>query len=175
MTTKRQNLVMVYDRIDTPIGPIVLAGDGEALSFVGLPESRHRLDIPPGWARDAQAFTQAKRQFDAYFCGELTEFDLPLAPQGTEFQQRVWMALRTIPYATTISYAELARRIGNPKASRAVGLANGANPLSIIVPCHRVIGANGSLTGYGGGLKAKQLLLDLERRHAPQERLVLVS
>lgn len=172
---KTKNPPMLYNRIRTPIGPIVLAGDGEALGFVGLPESRHPLDIPPEWVHSAQAFTQAKHQFDAYFAGELTDFDLPLAPQGTEFQQRVWMALRAIPYATTISYVELARRIGNPKASRAVGLANGANPLSIIVPCHRVIGANGSLTGYGGGLMAKRHLLDLERRHAPPERLVLVS
>lgn len=160
---------MIYDRIESPIGPIVLAGNGDALCLVGLPESRHPLVIPPEWTHSPNAFAQAKQQFDAYFAGDLVEFELPLAPKGTEFQQRVWKALCTIPYAATISYAELARRIDNPKASRAVGLANGANPLSIIVPCHRVIGANGSLTGYGGGLKAKKYLLDLERRHAPQE------
>ena len=175
MTTKTNAAPMIYDRIGSPIGPITIAGDGEALQFVGLPESRHPLNIPPEWRRSPQAFVEAKRQFDAYFTGELTEFDLPLAVQGTEFRQRVWQALRTIPYAATISYAELARRIGNPKASRAVGLANGANPLSIIVPCHRVIGANGSLTGYGGGLKAKQILLDLERRHAPAAAFSLSS
>ncbi len=158
MTMNNQDKSLVYDRIETPIGPIILAGDGEVLSFIGLPES-----------------AQAKRQFAAYFAGELIEFDLALDPHGTEFQRRVWKALCTIPYATTISYGELAQRIGNPKASRAVGLANGANPLSIIVPCHRVIGASGSLTGYGGGLEAKKYLLDLERRHAPAERLVLVS
>ena len=164
-----------YDIIKSPIGLITLASNGEALSFVGLPEARYPLNIPSEWTRSPQAFVEAKRQFDAYFAGELMEFDLPLEPHGTEFQQRVWMALRTIPYATTISYAELARRIGNPKASRAVGLANGANPLSIIVPCHRVIGANGSLTGYGGGLEAKKYLLDLERRHAVADDLPLVS
>ena len=166
---------MVHDRIKSPIGPIVLAGNGHTLSFVGLPESRHPLNIPAGWIHRPQAFAEARRQFDAYFAGELVEFDLPLEPHGTEFQQRVWKALRAIPYATTISYAELARRVGNPKASRAVGLANGANPLSIIVPCHRVIGANGSLTGYGGGLEAKKYLLDLERRHAPPEPFTRAS
>jgi methylated-DNA-[protein]-cysteine S-methyltransferase len=166
---------MIYDTLESPIGRIVLAGDGEALNFVGLPESRSPVAIPEAWRRDAESFAEAKRQFDAYFAGDLREFSLMLFPQGTEFRKRVWKALCTIPYATTISYAELARRIGNPKASRAVGLANGANPLSIIVPCHRVIGANGSLTGYGGGLKAKQFLLDLEQRHAPRERFALVS
>ncbi len=166
---------MVYDRIESPIGPIVLAGDGEALSFVSLPESRHPLSIPLDWKHDSTAFSRAKQQFDAYFSGEILAFELSLVAHGTEFQQRVWQALGTIPYATTISYGELARRIGNPNASRAVGLANGANPLSIIVPCHRVIGANGSLTGYGGGLKAKQHLLDLEQRHAPREPFALVT
>lgn len=175
MTTQTKSTPMMYAHITSPIGPITLAGDGATLSFVGLPESRHPLNIPAGWTRRPQAFAEAKRQFDAYFAGELIEFDLPVEPQGTEFQQRVWKALCTIPYATTISYAELARRVGNPKASRAVGLANGANPLSIIVPCHRVIGANGSLTGYGGGLKAKQILLDLERRHAPPAAFSLSS
>lgn len=175
MIARRKNVSMVYDRIKSPIGPIVLAGDGEALSFVELPEARHPLNMPPEWSRSSESFVEARRQFDAYFDGNLIDFDLPLAPHGTDFQQSVWRALRTIPYATTISYAELARRIGNPKASRAVGLANGANPLSIIVPCHRVIGTNGSLTGYGGGVEAKQYLLDLERRHAPPEHFTLVS
>ena len=166
---------MIYDTIDSPIGSLLLAGDDQAIRFIGLPESRHPLTIPAEWSRKPNAFAEANRQFAAYFSGELTEFDLPLSAQGTEFQKRVWNALCTIPYATTISYAELARRVGNPKASRAVGLANGANPLSIIVPCHRVIGANGSLTGYGGGLRAKQILLDLERRHAPREHFALTS
>ncbi len=175
MTVKSKSTQLVYDRVESPIGPITLVGDGESLRLVGLPDSRHPLNILPEWMRSPQAFAETKRQFDAYFAGELVEFDLPLQPHGTEFQQRVWKALRTIPYAKTINYAELARRVGNPKASRAVGLANGANPLSIIVPCHRVIGANGSLTGYGGGLEAKKYLLDLERRHAPQEQFTLAS
>ena len=166
---------MNYETMDTPIGPITLIGDGKALSMVSLPESRRPLVIEPDWKREPNAFVEAKRQFAAYFAGELIEFDLPLAPRGTDFQLGVWKALCTIPYAATISYAELARRIDNPNASRAVGLANGANPLSIIVPCHRVIGANGSLTGYGGGLRAKQILLDLERRHAPRQQFTLTS
>ncbi|HQW75395.1 MAG: methylated-DNA--[protein]-cysteine S-methyltransferase [Dokdonella sp.] len=165
--------MMIYDTIKSPIGMIVLAGDGEALQLVGLPESRHPVPITSAWTRRPDLFVEARRQFDAYFAGELTDFDLPLAPHGSEFQQRVWQVLRTIPYAATISYGELARRVGNPRASRAVGLANGANPLSIIVPCHRVIGANGSLTGYGGGLAAKRHLLDLERHHAPREHFTL--
>lgn len=166
---------MKYDFIDSPIGAIVLGGDGKALHLVGLPDSRHPLVMTSAWTRRPDLFVEARRQFDAYFAGALIDFDLPLAPHGSAFQQRVWQALRAIPYATTISYGELARRVGNPRASRAVGLANGANPLSIIVPCHRVIGANGSLTGYGGGLAAKQHLLDLERRHAPPERFMLSS
>ena len=117
------------------------------------------------WRRDAAPFAEARRQFEAYFNGELAEFELALAPRGSDFQCRVWAALCDIPYGITISYGELAQRIGNPNASRAVGLANGANPLAIVVPCHRVIGANGSLTGYGGGLPTKKFLLELERRH----------
>ncbi|MBN8482526.1 MAG: methylated-DNA--[protein]-cysteine S-methyltransferase [Xanthomonadales bacterium] len=157
---------MYYDHIASPIGRILLAGDGEALTFIGLPESRHPFAVPPDWRRDAARFDDARHQFDAWFAGTRRQFDLELAPRGTPFQRRVWDALTTIPYGETISYAELARRIGQPTASRAVGLANGANPLSIIVPCHRVIGANGSLTGYGGGLAAKRFLLEHERRHA---------
>lgn len=166
---------MYYLSIPSPIGKILLAGNGEALSFIGLPESKKQFSIPSGWRQAAAPFVEAKRQFDAYFAGELSEFDLPHAAQGTPFQQSVWNALNSIPYGTTISYAELARCIGNPNASRAVGLANGANPLSIIVPCHRVIGANGSLTGYGGGLEAKQFLLALERRHAAPAVFALSS
>jgi methylated-DNA-[protein]-cysteine S-methyltransferase len=156
---------MYYDHLESPIGRIALVGDGRALTRIGLPDSRHPLSIEIGWRRDAAPFAEARRQFGEYFAGTRTGFDLELAPRGSDFQCRVWAALCDIPYGVTISYAELARRIGNPKASRAVGLANGANPLAIIVPCHRVIGANGSLTGYGGGLPAKQFLLELERRH----------
>ncbi|TAH40062.1 MAG: methylated-DNA--[protein]-cysteine S-methyltransferase [Gammaproteobacteria bacterium] len=164
---------MFYDTCKSPLGPLLLVGDGNALHHVGLPESRHPLKPQAHWKHAPQVFSEARRQFDAYFSGTASAFDLALAPQGTEFQCRVWMALREIPYASTISYAELARRTGNAKASRAVGLANGANPLPIIVPCHRVIGANGSLTGFGGGLAAKKFLLDLEQRHAPVRALAL--
>ena len=117
---------------------------------------------------DAKRLREAQRQLEEYFAGERTEFSLPLESHGTDFQQRVWRALRAIPFGTTISYGELARRIGNPRAVRAVGLANGRNPISIIVPCHRVIGANGTLTGYGGGLERKRFLLALESGGARQ-------
>ena len=157
---------MIYDYIESPIGHILLAGDGHALSFIGLPESRRPFAIPADWRRDAARFDEARSQFADWFAGTRHRFELALAPRGTPFQLRVWKALTSIAYGETISYAELARRIDQPTASRAVGLANGANPLSIIVPCHRVIGANGSLTGYGGGLEAKRFLLDHERRHA---------
>ena len=155
---------VVHDTIPTPIGALLLIGDSSGLIHIGLPQSRHPLPLDPSWQRDADAFVEARRQFDAYFAGERTTFDLPLSPRGTDFQRAVWKALCDIPYGETISYAELARRIDRPRAVRAVGLANGANPLSIIVPCHRVIGSNGSLTGYGGGLDAKRWLLDLEQR-----------
>lgn len=158
---------MYYDTIDTPIGRILLAGDGHTLQHVGLPEARRPMTIPSGWKHEPFRLAEPAKQFAAYFRGERIAFDLPLEPAGTAFQKQVWNALVDIPYGTTISYAELARRIGNPKASRAVGLANGANPLAIVVPCHRVIGANGSMTGYGGGLPAKRYLLEHETRHAP--------
>ena len=157
---------MYYDTIETPIGRIMLAGDGRSLQYVGLPEARRPMTIPAGWVREPSRLAESARQFSAYFSGDLMDFDLPLDATGTAFQKQVWKALVEIPYGTTISYAELARRIDNPKASRAVGLANGANPLAIVVPCHRVIGANGSMTGYGGGLSAKRFLLDHEIRHA---------
>lgn len=162
-----------YDHLDTPIGRILLAGNADALTHVGLPEARHAFAIPPDWQHDPHALAAASRQFEAYFAGAPDAFDLHLAPQGTPFQRQVWDALLTIPYGVTISYVELARRIGKPAASRAVGLANGANPLAIVIPCHRVIGANGSLTGYGGGLTAKRFLLELERRHVEREPLAL--
>ncbi len=158
--------MMFYDYLETPIGRLVLAGDAAGLAWVGLPEARRPLAIAVDWRRDSAPFGGVRRQLEAWFEGKLQQFDLPLAPRGTPFQRTVWNALAQIPYAQTISYGELARRIGKPSASRAVGLANGANPLAIIVPCHRVIGANGALTGYGGGLPAKRFLLDHERRHA---------
>jgi methylated-DNA-[protein]-cysteine S-methyltransferase len=150
-----------YTTFESPIGPLLLMSDGQSLTGLHTDSDKHRPAMRPDWIRDERAapFAEVKAQLRAYFEGRLNEFDLPLAPQGTEFQSRVWQELRGIPYGETISYAELARRIGNPKASRAVGHANARNPISIIVPCHRVIGADNSLTGYAGGLERKRALL----------------
>ncbi len=153
-----------YTTYESPVGPLLLAGEPNALHRVSFESSKR--STPPGadWKLDKKPFAEVIRQLRAYFRGELKEFDLPLAMEGTEFQLRVWNALRTIPYGETISYAQLAERIGNPKAVRAVGLANGSNPIPIIVPCHRVIGSGGSLTGFGGGLSTKKMLLELENK-----------
>jgi methylated-DNA-[protein]-cysteine S-methyltransferase len=149
----------------SPIGDLLLVGDGAALT--GMDFDR----IPdPAWQRDDGAFHEAKDQLRAYFGGELTEFSLALAPRGTPFQQRVWSALRAIPYGTTTSYGRLAAGLGHARATRAVGSANGRNPISIIIPCHRLVGADGSLTGYGGGMERKQWLLALEARALPLVR-----
>ncbi len=154
-----------YREVPSPIGPLLLLGNGEQLTALHLPESGRTPPIDPSWtaAADVGVLAEAARQLGEYFAAERNTFDLPLAAEGTDFQRRVWAALRTIPYGATASYGEIAEQIGSPKASRAVGLANGRNPISIVVPCHRVIGADGSLTGYGGGLPAKRALLDLER------------
>jgi methylated-DNA-[protein]-cysteine S-methyltransferase len=144
----------------------MLIGTGDALTSIWLPSGRDRLVPDPDWIESAQPFAEAVRQLDAYFAGRLRQFDLPLAPKGTAFQQRVWQALLDIPYGETVSYGELARRISRPSAVRAVGAANGQNPLSIVIPCHRVIGSDGRLVGYGGGLPAKSALLALEQRVA---------
>ncbi|HEY7887369.1 MAG TPA: methylated-DNA--[protein]-cysteine S-methyltransferase [Steroidobacteraceae bacterium] len=151
-----------WHEIDSPVGGLLLAGDGASLIQVGFQSGPRPLRVAGDWIENSKPFRTVIAQLVAYFAGERRSFDLPLAPRGTEFQRRVWRALTEIPYGKTISYGELARRIGNPSASRAVGLANGANPLPIVVPCHRVIGANGSLTGFGGGLPIKQRLLALE-------------
>ncbi len=154
--------------LDSPVGQLILTSDGTSLTrllFHGDPD--------PAWSREAcPVLDEAVSQLRAYFAGERTTFDLPLAPTGTPFQLLVWASLREIPYAQTISYGELARRVGQPTAARAVGLANGRNPISVVVPCHRVIGADGSLTGYGGGLDRKRTLLDLERRSAAPDGTV---
>ena len=149
-----------YTYMESPIGPLLLAGNEDGLWKIGFP---NRQESTSDWREDAQPFRETARQLAAYFAGELREFDLPVKMEGTPFQLSVWRALRDIPYGETISYGELARRIGNPKGSRAVGLANGANPIPIVVPCHRVIGSNGKLTGFGGGLPTKERLLALER------------
>lgn len=159
-------MTMRYDLLDSPVGPLLLVADDHALRGVYFEPHRHGPRSTDGWARagaDDPVLGPARRQLAAYFAGDADTFDLPLGARGTPFQERVWAALRAIPYGETISYAELARRVGSPKASRAVGAANGHNPLSIVVPCHRVIGANGTLTGYGGGMERKQWLLEHER------------
>jgi methylated-DNA-[protein]-cysteine S-methyltransferase len=153
-----------FTTIESPVGPLLLDGDSNALHGVSFENSKRAARPESNWKENRAAFKEATRQLQAYFRGELKEFSLPLAMEGTDFQLCVWNALRTIPYGETISYAQLAARIGNPKAVRAVGLANGSNPIPIIVPCHRVIGSDGSLTGFGGGLSTKQKLLDLESK-----------
>ncbi|UGS34345.1 methylated-DNA--[protein]-cysteine S-methyltransferase [Capillimicrobium parvum] len=158
---------MTTATIDSPIGPLSLTARDGALTHVHMHEQRHAAAPAPDALRDDAAFPEAVRQFAEYFAGERTAFDLALAPGGTPFQLRVWEALREIPYGETISYGELARRVGSPGAFRAVGLANGRNPLAIVVPCHRVIGADGGLTGYGGGLERKRWLLAHEAAHRP--------
>ena len=150
--------------IDCPIGPLTLIARDGVLTNLSMLEHRHTPPPPADALTDDAWFKDVAAQLDAYFAGELTTFDLEMDLRGTAFQQRVWSQLCAIPYGETISYGELAGRIGNPKASRAVGLANGSNPIPIVIPCHRVIGSNGKLTGYGGGLPIKEKLLALERR-----------
>lgn len=149
-----------YTTMKSPIGELRLLSDGKALT--GLYMGSYGPKPAKGWVRGGSFIERAEKQLRAYFDGTRKTFNLPLAGEGTEFQKTVWKALCDIPYGETISYGELARRIGQPKAPRAVGLANGSNPISIIVPCHRVIGANGTLTGYGGGLPRKKWLLEHE-------------
>lgn len=152
------NVSNIYD---SPVGPLTLISNGAALTDLQFENPRYPYQ-PASSGVDA-VLDRARQQLDAYFAGTLRTFDLPLAPQGTPFQKRVWAALAMIPYGRTMSYGALAAAIGNANAKRAVGLANGRNPISIIVPCHRVIGADGSLTGYGGGMERKRRLLELER------------
>jgi methylated-DNA-[protein]-cysteine S-methyltransferase len=151
---------MNYGFVETPIGRLLVAGD-EAIREIRFPQ---RAQGPkPGWAESARgAVGEALRQLRQYFDGRRTEFDLPLDPDGTSFQRQVWRQVQEIPYGSTISYAELARRAGNPRACRAVGGANGRNPIPIVIPCHRVIAADGTLGGFGGGLRIKRMLLELE-------------
>ena len=158
---------MQFRTIDSPVGPLTLAGKDHRLMHLWMVDQTHEPSHS-GWERDDKAFSDAVEQLDAYFAGERQEFDLELDLVGTNFQRRVWEALLTIPYGETRSYGYIAEQIGSPGAFRAVGLANGRNPIGIIVPCHRVIGANGSLTGYGGGLERKRVLLELERSMRPE-------
>jgi len=154
-----------YRTIESPIGPLTLAGRGSVLTNLRMVDQTYEPSHAD-WSLDPGAFADTVDQLNAYFAGELIDFDVELDLRGTEFQQRVWKALLTIPYGETRSYGEIAEQIGAPGAARAVGLANGHNRIAIIVPCHRVIGASGRLTGYGGGLERKQSLLELERHRA---------
>lgn len=157
---------MYYCYLTTPIGELLLAGSEAGLSVIGFPEGKMRRDPDPDWIFSEQPFAEARRQLTEYFAGKRQSFDLNLQPTGTEFQLDVLRELQKIPYGTTASYADIARRIGRPKAVRAVGAANGRNPLPVIIPCHRVIGSGGQLTGFGGGLPTKEALLRLEMEHS---------
>jgi methylated-DNA-[protein]-cysteine S-methyltransferase len=161
------NPTTYYTTMPSPIDDLLLVSDGDALTGLYMEQSRNGRVVEAAWKRDPGPFREAVRRLRAYFEGELRLFDLPIRLQGTEFQQVVWAALRALRLGERVSYGELARRIGRPSASRAVGLANGRNPISIIVPCHRVIGAGGSLTGFGGGLGRKQWLLEHEASLVP--------
>jgi methylated-DNA-[protein]-cysteine S-methyltransferase len=165
MTTTEENR-MRYTYIPSPLGELLVTRDDAGLTGLYLPTGRHATTPPPDGDRDDEAFDDVRIQLAEYFAGRRTVFDLPLNAHGTAFQKRVWTALCEIPYGQTASYGQTAEAIGAPTASRAVGLANGQNPISIIVPCHRVVGANGSLTGYGGGLEAKRWLLEHEKGQA---------
>ncbi|MBT2383429.1 methylated-DNA--[protein]-cysteine S-methyltransferase [Streptomyces sp. ISL-11] len=161
---------VVHTVTDSPYGPLTLVATDDVLSGLYMTGQRHRPAQETFGPRDDAPFTEALRQLTAYFTGESARFDLPLHLAGTPFQRRVWAGLQEIPYGRTLSYGELAERLGAPNASRAVGLANGRNPIGIIVPCHRVIGSTGGLTGYGGGLDRKRRLLAFERGEAAPEQ-----
>jgi methylated-DNA-[protein]-cysteine S-methyltransferase len=153
---------MIYTTFDTPIGELLLAGDGRALQRLSMQSAPRPVAIDPSWQRDDRPFAGTREQLEQYFDGARREFDVELGLLGNPFELRVWNALLEIPYGETASYGQIATALGEPAAARAVGLANARNPVALIVPCHRVIGADGSLTGYGGGLERKQFLLDLE-------------
>jgi methylated-DNA-[protein]-cysteine S-methyltransferase len=162
-----------WTTVGSPIGELAVAGDRSSLEIVRLPGTWTASDLSERWTPADRELDDAVTQLGEYFAGQRTRFDLPLSPTGTPFQLSVWRALAEIPFGETETYGAVAARVGNPKASRAVGMANNRNPLAVIVPCHRVIGASGSLVGYGGGLEAKRWLLDHER--AVAERLRLAS
>ncbi len=156
---------MYYCYLDSPIGELLLAGEEGALSMIGFPKGSMRREPEADWIFNEKPLAEACRQLTEYFAGQRKVFDLPLKLSGTEFQVSVLDALQEIPYGQTTSYGEIARRIGRPRAVRAVGAANGRNPIPIVVPCHRVIGSTGDLTGFGGGLDTKEALLRLEAEH----------
>lgn len=160
-----------FSTMPSPIGELLLSADAGGLTGVYMESHRHGPVGTDGWQRDDARLAAARRQLEEYFAGTRRRFELPLHAHGTEFQRAVWRALADVPFAGTCSYAAIALGIGNPKGVRAVGLANGRNPISIIVPCHRVVGSNGSLTGYGGGLDRKAWLLAHEQQVAGQQSL----
>ena len=153
---------MYYCYLNTPIGDLLLAGDEDALRLVGFPEGSMRREPESDWIYSEKPFADAKQQLTDYFDGKRQSFELNVHPEGTEFQLRVLDELQRIPYGSTVTYADIAERIGKPKAVRAVGAANGRNPIPIIIPCHRVIGSDGKMTGFGGGIPTKKALLRLE-------------
>jgi methylated-DNA-[protein]-cysteine S-methyltransferase len=159
--------LVIYTTVDSPIGELLLLGENGILHELHMQAGRHPVTARPTWTRDDDAFPEVRRQLAEYFAGTRATFDIAMHLEGTAFQRTVWHALTEIPYGDTISYGELARRIGRPDRARAVGTANGQNPIAVIVPCHRVIGADGKLVGYGGGLENKRLLLDLEAGTVP--------
>ncbi len=153
-----------YSWFESPVGPLLLAGSKAGLQLISFAGGDRAKSVDPAWRLDNSAFVEVIQQLQSYFAGERKSFDLSLLLEGTDFQKTVWTALRKIPYGETISYKKLAEMVGNPRAVRAVGAANGANSIPIIIPCHRVIGNDGSLTGFGGGLPLKKRLLELESR-----------
>ncbi len=155
-------MTLFYDTIDSPIGTLLLVGDGRSLQRVDMQQGRRPTRIDPSWEREPKALADVATQLSEYFAGSRRAFDLKLSMNGNPFERRVWDELIEIPYGETASYGQIAHRVGAASAARAVGLANGRNPIAVIVPCHRVIGSDGSLTGYGGGLERKRFLLDLE-------------
>lgn len=157
---------LIYEHLDSPVGKLLVAGDADHVCLISFPAGSRARQPDAGWRRLDGHFASAQKELMAYFAGELSQFTFALRLIGTPFQQAVWRVLRTIPYGDTTTYGAIAQKIGKPKASRAVGAANGANPLPIVVPCHRVIGANSGLTGFGGGLDTKQFLLAHESAHA---------
>jgi methylated-DNA-[protein]-cysteine S-methyltransferase len=168
------NTMQYFEYYNSPLGKMLLVASDSALTGLHFVDEKYYPGVAADWQQtpSAKMIVQARKQLDEYFAGKLTEFDLPVEPEGTLFQCGVWLELQKIPYGTTINYGTLARRIGKPSASRAVGAANGRNPISIVIPCHRVIGANGDLTGYAGGMARKDALLRLEANRVEDFQLV---
>jgi methylated-DNA-[protein]-cysteine S-methyltransferase len=168
MTSTDAMTTVLWEEADSPLGSFLIAGEGRTVVAVDLPGRWAKEDVPEDWVHEPGALAPATRQLDEYFAGTRRAFDLTFVPAGTPFQRTVWQALLDIEFGTTRTYGDVATAVGNHKATRAVGLANNRNPIALFIPCHRVIGANGSLTGYGGGLEMKSWLLDHERRVASE-------